>query len=954
MRVSFHVVTLVSLLVSLMSNDPSNLAEAAKLRRGSAKQNDEISEMSLRTSEGSGASDGRSLLSLSIALTDAEVFALKKTPGLLKSSKCGGPLYRSLGDLRKHHPGCLQVDEEDSDQGPGTLPSAGAPTLSPTTPMPPTSSPTTTIIEDPPLNCIHTVLGNEISIPYSVQFREKISTAYLSYDDMFRKGEMLCLALDDGQVAHFGYTWSNEFGLFVNGESVWKIPEDVVTIFDHWTFEEDGNLALRDASGGAIWTSMSHGNFGSRLKVSFERVLIEDDVGNTLWSQPPYLGPPVPTNPPTPPPTGIEERPLNCVQTVVGSQLTIPIREYFERGDVHCLFSEDGRAAYFGYTWSNQFGLFVNDRIEWTAAWTAEDASVAAVDRWSFQADGNLVLRNVNNQGIWRTHSCCRTDSQLKVSMERVWIETNTGNSLWAQPPNTVSPTPPPNDGDSDGIIPTSLPSNLPTNVPTTNFPTNLPSQNQDRPLNCVQTVVGNQLTIPIDQIFRKGDVHCLKLDDGTEAYFGYTWSNQFGFFVDDRIVWTAPDNSVALFDRWSFQDDGNLVLRDASGGGIWRTGTAGNWGSHLRVSPERVWIERSSGYSLWSQPPYLGPPRPLNNEALDVHSGLQYYAYYYPWYHRNNWGRHNYQDEPLLGKYGTDEVAVAEQHVQWALEAGISTWIVSYWGQDHLASRHFKAGMMNAPSLSKMNFCMLYESVILDGRGSWHDGSKEEALYEDLKEVRDDFLNHPSYLRINGRPVIIFYITRSRMPYENGFNGPSVLANMRRRLGHNIYFIADEPFFDWNNKSPDGNRNAFKGGKQVFDAYTTYNMFQDSRVRRGETATDYQLREAMPVWKRWADELPLFPNVMPQYYDFRGHKPLLGNTDDFMKQLREVACLPRTNFDGAPHIMMITSFNEWWEGTQIEPENGSSGNWNNYGFQFMETLAAFKKEVDSRGTYWC
>lgn len=130
--------------------------------------------------------------------------------------------------------------------------------------------------------------------------------------------------------------------------------------------------------------------------------------------------------------------------------------------------------------------------------------------------------------------------------------------------------------------------------------------------------------------------------------------------------------------------------------------------------------------------------------------------------------------------------------------------------------------------------------------------------------------------------------------------------------------------------------------------------MFQDSRVRRGETATDYQLRESMPVWKRWAEQVPLFPNVMPQYYDFRGHKPLLGNSADFMRQLREVACLPRTNFNGAPHIMFVTSFNEWWEGTQIEPENGSRDNWNNYGFQFLETLAAFKNEVDSRGTHWC
>jgi len=191
-------------------------------------------------------------------------------------------------------------------------------------------------------------------------------------------------------------------------------------------------------------------------------------------------------------------------------------------------------------------------------------------------------------------------------------------------------------------------------------------------------------------------------------------------------------------------------------------------------------------------------------------------------------------------------------------------------------------------------------------------------------------------------------------MMFQEGFDGLSVLANMRRRLGHDIYFIADEPFFNPYNKSPDGNGNAFKNGVQVFDGYTTYNMFVDSKVRRGETATAYQLREGMPVYQRWAEQVPFFPNVMPQYYDFRGHKPLLGNAADFKIQLREVACLPRTNFNGAPHIMFITSFNEWWEGTQIEPEDGSPGNWNNYGFQFMETLAEFKREVDSVGTYWC
>mmetsp|Transcript_28917 Transcript_28917/g.69778 ORF Transcript_28917/g.69778 Transcript_28917/m.69778 type:complete len:797 (+) Transcript_28917:293-2683(+) len=643
-----------------------------------------------------------------------------------------------------------------------------------------------------------------------------------------------------------------------------------------------------------------------------------------------------PVTPPTTAPTGLGDRPLNCVQTVNGSELTIEHSARFYKGDVHCLSSAaDGQEeAYFGYTWTNQFGLFVNGQTVWEIPY---QQALASVFRWTFQGDGNVVMRSENDKVLWMSGTCCYSGSQLKVSMERVWIESRTGSQLWSEP-FFVTPHPTPG--------PTSPPTRPPTPPPT---PSPISYE-----LNCVQTIQGNELTIPPETEFHKGDVHCLS-SSGQEAYFGYTWTNQFGLFSNFEDVWTLPSSVTTNFDRWSFQEDGNLVLRDADGRSIWTSESYGNFGSHLRVSFRQVFINRSTGYTLWSQPPYLGPPRPPPNDGYpDPNGTLQYYAYYYPWYLRNNWGRHDYQDEPLLGKYGTNEVAVAEQHIEWALETGITSWVVSYWGPDHLTMKHFKQGMLNAPSIDKIKFCMLYESVILDDRGSWRDGSKEEALYRDLKVIVDEFVDHPSYLKINGRPVIIWYITRSRMPFQEGFDGPSVLANMRRRLGHDIYFIADEPFFNSYNKRPSVNGNAFQGGKQVFDAYTTYNMYLDDRVRDGETATTYQLREGMPIWQEWAEKVPMFPNVMPQYYDFRGNKPLLGNGADFMKQLREVACLPRTNFNGAPHIMFITSFNEWWEGTQIEPEDGSRDNWNNYGFQFMETLAAFKKEVDSRGTHWC
>jgi hypothetical protein len=466
--------------------------------------------------------------------------------------------------------------------------------------------------------------------------------------------------------------------------------------------------------------------------------------------------------------------------------------------------------------------------------------------------------------------------------------------------------------------------------------------------LSCVDWSV-DVLEIKASVFYDIGDVFCL--DGG--YIFGFNIDRAFGYFHNADETWT--ELAASSGSKWVFQADGNLVVKDSENNNVWRTKTHENPGSVMKMSKDRVWIESNDGLVLWQAPPAAAPAptRTPTTNYPDSNVSLQLYAYYYPWYHRDDWSRHGYQDTPLLGFYGTNEVGVAEQHVEMALQTGISSWIVSWWGENSRSMRHFKAGMMNARNLNQIKFCMLYETKILDDRGSWYDGSKEKSLLDDLRVIRDEFFDHPSYLKINGRPVIIFYITRSRMKWQEGFE-PEVLDRLRQELGYDVYFIADEPFFNSFNDNPDDNENAIVDGKQVFDAYTTYNMFQDKRVRDGETATDYQLREAMPVWRRWAENVPFFPNVMAHYNDFRGHKPLIGNSNDFVKQLREVACLPRTNFNGAPHIMFITSFNEWWEGTQIEPDDGSSQNWNNYGFDFINTLADFKKDVDDNGLYWC
>jgi len=393
------------------------------------------------------------------------------------------------------------------------------------------------------LNCIQIATGDQLSIPTN---------------KVFRKGEAHCVRLSNGQQASFGLNWSNQFGLFVNGETLWAAPATSVSP-SHWIFQSDGNMLMRDSNNQAIWRTQTDGNSNSKMKLSFGRVWIESNTGSTLWSQPNNIGlpkTPAPTSPnPTPPPTRL----LNCVQTVTGVQLTITMNTLFRKGEVHCLRLSNGRQAYFGHASSNKFGLFIDDQSVWTAP------NLPSLDQWIFQGDGNLVLIDGNNTPIWATGSDGNFNSRLRVSSDRVWIEGNTGGTLWSssQPPTSLN-------------------------------------------LNCVQTATGVQLTIPKDTLFRKGEVHCLRLSNGQHVYFGYTSFSKFGLFVDDRSVWTAPN--LPPLNGWIFQGDGNLVLQDGNNGPIWATGTGGNFKSQLRVygssGIQAVWIEGNTGGTVWSSTP--------------------------------------------------------------------------------------------------------------------------------------------------------------------------------------------------------------------------------------------------------------------------------------------------------------------------------------------------------------
>jgi hypothetical protein len=400
----------------------------------------------------------------------------------------------------------------------------------------------------------------------------------------------------------------------------------------------------------------------------------------------------------------------------------------------------------------------------------------------------------------------------------------------------------------------------------------------------------------------------------------------------------------------------------------------------------------------------------PLAASAADNKADFIYLAYYYPWYIQDDWSRHELPagDVPLLGYYGTDSIDISQKHIDWALDAGITSWVVSWWGDEGIASEHFQKGMLpaldaqysgNTSTDDVMKFCLIYESMQLedDPNLNFEDGSAQAKLVADFQSIKKDYFDHPSYLRVGEeqRPVLVWYITR----WVTNTYGPNfdqtVLDMIRDAVDEDIYFIADEPFFNPEHRTPEASYNGLLVEESelpntsatttsVFDAYTAYNMYEAGRVVPGETAAEYMLREAFPIFKAWADNphTRFFPNVLPMYHDFRpGHGPLDGNPIDFRRQLETVVCLfeqdkrdeivinraegglrskslqvyfsalakERSVSSDVPDMIFVTSFNEWWEGSQVEPDRDGR-----YGVSYLQVLKDFKDYVQKHGYHWC
>jgi glycoprotein endo-alpha-1,2-mannosidase len=334
-------------------------------------------------------------------------------------------------------------------------------------------------------------------------------------------------------------------------------------------------------------------------------------------------------------------------------------------------------------------------------------------------------------------------------------------------------------------------------------------------------------------------------------------------------------------------------------------------------------------------------PPSPTKiNSGPGEHSKVLIGAFYYLWY-PGNW-REGYINGlltppqlPALGEYDSSHLKTVEQQIAWSSQYGIHFWAVSWWPGHPELDQILREKTLGAKNIRDLKFCIFYETA---GLGLAEDRivftpDKIQKMVADFRYLAKTYFNHPSYLKVGGKPVVIIYLTRT-------FSGnyPEAVSLVRENLkgmGFDLYLIADEIFWYVMRSvplppSPHPNMLRIK----LFDAVTAYNMYDWAKPKQmGYGGGSSFLQEVHDLYLEYRSalgkEIPLVPAIIPGYND-RGvrlseNHPAIprrfaSNAEEgsFFKKALERTVLPFVNPENP--MALITSFNEWNEGTQVEP----------------------------------
>jgi hypothetical protein len=276
--------------------------------------------------------------------------------------------------------------------------------------------------------------------------------------------------------------------------------------------------------------------------------------------------------------------------------------------------------------------------------------------------------------------------------------------------------------------------------------------------------------------------------------------------------------------------------------------------------------------------------------------SGHQVWAYYFGWYTGDSWNDGRLVDRPAQPYNSTDGGAIG-RHIDEARGAGIDAFIMSYFGPkgNNLTHQTFNTLL----DLSAQRGFHAAASVDMQEDG--FNANTGEVL-ETLRHLIGDRVNHPGYLRYNGKPVIYFW--------NQGRFSESEWADMRAQVDpdHNTIWVME------------GTNTSLLG---VFDGLYLFNTAWGNNASVSGQWMNRTYNAGGSFYT---------PTVMPGWDESR----IDGRTNPTASQDRAAGGFLQSSWNGAvssgADVILIVSWNEYLENSYIEPSQ-------NLGTQALDVL---------------
>ena len=283
-----------------------------------------------------------------------------------------------------------------------------------------------------------------------------------------------------------------------------------------------------------------------------------------------------------------------------------------------------------------------------------------------------------------------------------------------------------------------------------------------------------------------------------------------------------------------------------------------------------------------------------------------QVLAFYYTWYGSpqvsGNWhhwdeGGHapnevnedGYPDigaanHPSHGLYDSNDPLVIQRQLKWCAEAGIDGLIATWWGQGRFHDTALKIALEKAAA-SSTKLSVYYEIVPQSGIA---------GVVDDLRYILTHYGRHPGFFVFDGKPVIFVYGRAIKQLSAEQWD--QVVRQIRQE--HQVVLIADTDAADL---------------IRLFDGGHTYNPVEQV-VQQADMAALYQ---QLVQLCRQAGKIAC-ATVIPGYDDSNISRQKILVAHRRGGQLYKTLWAQAEQ--SCPDWMLITSFNEWHEGSEIEP----------------------------------